>query len=141
MNNNKDFTFSIIKPDAMKAQKAGAILALINNDGFEISALRMVKLTREQAESFYDVHRDKPFYRPLVEFMISGPVIVMVLKHADAVNEFRKLIGATDPAKAAEGTVRKLYGTSVQENAVHGSDGPETAAREAGFFFPATDRF
>ena len=139
MDNN--FTFSIIKPNAMRTGKAGPILSMINEAGFEISAMRMLRMTKEQAESFYDIHRGKSFFNDLVDFMTSGPVIVMVLKHDNAVDEFRKLIGATDPAKAEPGTIRKIYAVSVQMNAIHGSDSPENAAREANFFFSAIDRF
>lgn len=138
---NTDFTFSIIKPEAVRAGKTGHILAMISDAGFEIAALRMVHLTLPQAEEFYAVHRERPFFSSLVEFMSSGPVVVMVLRHNDAVEEFRKLIGSTDPAKAEKGTVRALYGTSVQANAVHGSDSTENAIREAGFFFSAIEIF
>src|SRR5512133_2288811 len=130
-----DFTFSIIKPNAVRTGKTGPILAMINEGGFEICAMRMIQLTISQAESFYDVHRERPFFNSLVEFMCSGPVVVMILKHDDAVNAFRKLIGATDPSKAEEGTIRKLFAVSVQMNAVHGSDSDENAIRESGFFF------
>ena len=136
-----DFTFSIIKPNAIRTGKAGPILAMINEGGFEISAMRMVQMTMEQAEIFYDIHRGKPFFDSLVEFMTSGPVIVMILKHKDAVEEFRKLIGATDPAKAEPGTIRKIFAVSVQMNAVHGSDSPANAERESNFFFSGVDRF
>jgi nucleoside-diphosphate kinase len=136
-----DFTFSIIKPNAVRTGKAGPILAMINEGGFEIAAMRMVKITRDQAESFYDVHKGKPFYEGLVEFMTSGPVVVMVLKHTNAVEEFRKLIGATDPSKAEPGTIRKIFAVSLQMNAVHGTDSVENAHREAGFFFVETEIF
>ena len=138
---NGNITFSIIKPNAFRTGKTGPILSMINEAGFEISAIRMVKMTLEQAQSFYEVHRGKSFFNDLIEFMISGPVVVMVLKHENAVEEFRKLIGATDPAKAEPGTIRKIFAVSVQMNAVHGSDSDENAAREAGFFFAETDRF
>lgn len=138
---NANFTFSIIKPDAVRTGKAGPILAMMNEAGFEISAIRMVRMTLGQAESFYEIHKGKPFFEGLIEFMISGPVVVMVLKHEDAVVEFRKLIGATDPAKAEPGTIRKIFAVSVQMNAVHGSDSDENAAREASFFFPSIERF
>jgi nucleoside-diphosphate kinase len=138
---NNDFTFSIIKPNAVRTGKTGPILAMINEAGFEISAMRMVKLTLQQAEEFYSVHKGKPFYQGLVEFMSSGPVFVMILKHDNAVEAFRKLIGSTDPAKAEPGTIRKLFAVSVQMNAVHGSDSPENAAIEANFFFSGTERF
>jgi nucleoside-diphosphate kinase len=134
-------TFSIVKPDAVRTGKTGPILAMINEAGFEISALRMVNMTVAQARAFYEVHKERPFYADLVEFMTSGPVVVMVLKHENAVEEFRKLIGATDPAKAEAGTIRKKFAVSVQMNAVHGSDSDENAEREASFFFAATDRF
>jgi nucleoside-diphosphate kinase len=138
---DNDFTFSIIKPNAVRTGKTGPILAMINEGGFEIAAMRMVRLTLPQAESFYVVHKGKPFYDGLVEFMTSGPVVVMILKHENAVNEFRKLIGATDPNKAEPGTIRKTFAVSVQMNAVHGSDSDENAIREANFFFSEIDRF
>ncbi|TAL66263.1 MAG: nucleoside-diphosphate kinase [Bacteroidetes bacterium] len=136
-----DFTFSIIKPNAVRTGKTGPILAMINEGGFEIEAMRMVKLTTPQAESFYSVHKGKPFFDGLIEFMTSGPIVVMVLRHENAVEEFRKLIGATDPAKAEPGTIRKTFAVSVQMNAVHGSDSIENAIIEANFFFSGIDRF
>lgn len=136
-----NFTFSIIKPNAVRTGKTGPILAMMNEAGFEISAMKMVRMTTNQAESFYSVHKEKPFFEGLIEFMISGPVFVMVLKHENAVEEFRKLIGATDPAKAEPGTIRKMFAVSVQMNAVHGSDSDENAVREADFFFTASERF
>jgi nucleoside-diphosphate kinase len=136
-----DFTFAIIKPNAVRTGKTGPILAMINEGGFEIVAMRMVKMTLKQAESFYEVHKGKPFFEGLIEFMTSGPVVVMILRHDNAVNEFRKLIGATDPAKAESGTIRRTFAVSVQMNAVHGSDSDENANREANFFFSAIDRF
>jgi nucleoside-diphosphate kinase len=136
-----NFTFSIIKPNAVRTGKAGPILAMINEAGFEISAMKMVRMTIDQAESFYSVHRGKPFFEGLIEFMTSGPLFVMVLKHENAVEEFRKLIGSTDPAKAEPGTIRKLFAVSVQMNAVHGSDSDDNAAREANFFFSVFERF
>jgi nucleoside-diphosphate kinase len=138
---NSDFTFSIIKPDAVRTGKAGPILAMINEGGFEIIAMRMVKLTIPQAELFYNVHKGKPFFEGLIEFMTSGPVVVMLLKHENAVEQFRKLIGATDPGKAEPGTIRKTFAVSVQMNAVHGSDSVENAAIEANFFFSGVERF
>jgi nucleoside-diphosphate kinase len=138
---NSDFTFSIIKPNAVRTGKTGPILAMINEGGFEITAMRMVRLTLQQAESFYSVHKGKPFYEGLIEFMTSGPVVVMILKHDNAVEQFRKLIGATDPAKAEPGTIRRTFAVSVQMNAVHGSDSIENAAREADFFFSGIERF
>jgi nucleoside-diphosphate kinase len=138
---NGNFTFAIIKPNAVRTGKSGPILAMINEGGFEISAMKMVQMTALQAESFYEVHRGKPFYAELVEFMTSGPVIVMILRHSNAVEQFRKLIGATDPAKADAGTIRKLFAVSVKMNAVHGSDSDENAERESNFFFPEIERF
>jgi nucleoside-diphosphate kinase len=138
---NGNITLSIIKPNAVRTGKTGPILAMINEAGFEITAMKMLKMTQEQAESFYEVHRGKPFYESLVEFMISGPVFVMILKHENAVEDFRKLIGATDPAKAEPGTIRELYAVSVQMNAVHGSDSDENAVRESDFFFSTIERF
>jgi nucleoside-diphosphate kinase len=135
------YTFSIIKPNAVRTGKTGPILAMINEGGFEISAMRMVKMTHQQAEAFYAVHKGKPFYDGLVEFMTSGPVVVMILKHENAVEQFRKLIGSTDPAKAEPGTIRKMFAVSVQMNAVHGSDSDENAVNEANFFFSGIDRF
>ncbi len=136
-----DFTFSIIKPNAVRTGKTGPILAMINEGGFEIAAMRMVKLTLPQAESFYSVHKGKPFYDGLVEFMTSGPVVVMILRHENAVEQFRKLIGSTDPNKAEPGTIRKTFAVSVQMNAVHGSDSLENAVIEANFFFSGIERF
>lgn len=138
---NTDFTFSIIKPNAVRTGKTGPILAMINEGGFEIAAMRMVKLTIPQAKSFYSVHKERPFFEGLVEFMTSGPVVVMILRHENAVDEFRKLIGATDPNKAEPGTIRKTFGVSVQMNAVHGSDSVENSIKEANFFFSDIERF
>ena len=136
-----DFTFSIIKPNAVRTGKTGPILAMINEGGFEIAAMRMVKLTLSQAESFYSIHKGKPFFDSLIEFMTSGPVVVMILKHENAVDQFRKLIGATDPAKSEPGTIRRTFAVSVQMNAVHGSDSVENAIKEADFFFSGIERF
>jgi nucleoside-diphosphate kinase len=136
-----DFTFSIIKPNAVRTGKTGPILAMINENGFEIEAMRMVKLTVQQAESFYAVHRGKSFFEGLIEFMTSGPVVVMILRHEDAVDQFRKLIGATDPAKAEPGTIRRTFAVSIQMNAVHGSDSPENAVRESNFFFSEIEKY
>jgi nucleoside-diphosphate kinase len=136
-----DYTFSIIKPNSVRTGKTGPILAMINEAGFQIAAMKMIRLTKDQAESFYDVHKGKPFYEGLVEFMTSGPVVVMILKHDNAVESFRLLIGSTDPAKAAEGTIRHEFAVNVQMNAVHGSDSPENAAREANFFFSRVEVF
>jgi nucleoside-diphosphate kinase len=138
---NDDFTLSIIKPNAVRTGKIGPILAMINEAGFEIVAMKMVKITPEQAADFYAVHKDKPFFDGLIEFMTSGPLFVMILKHKNAIEEFRKLIGATDPAKAEQGTIRKLFAVSVQMNAIHGSDSDENAKRESDFFFSTIERF
>jgi len=138
---NDDITFSIIKPDALGRGDAGRILARITEAGFSIAALKMLYINRMQAEEFYSVHRERPFYPGLVEFMSSGPVIVMVLRHEKAVEEFRHLIGSTDPSKADKGTIRADFGTDVKTNAVHGSDSPENALREAGFFFSTIEIF
>ncbi|MBE0675721.1 MAG: nucleoside-diphosphate kinase [Bacteroidales bacterium] len=137
----KDFTFSIIKPNAVRTGKTGPILAMINEAGFEIAAMRMVRLTKAQAESFYDVHKERSFFRGLIDFMTSGPVVVMILLHTNAVEEFRKLLGSTDPQKAADGTIRKAFAVSTQMNAVHGSDSIENAEKEANFFFSGIERF
>lgn len=136
-----DFTFAIIKPNAVRTGKTGPILAMINEGGFDIAAMRMVKMTLHQAESFYSIHKDKPFFESLIDFMISGPVFVMILRHENAVDEFRKLIGATDPSKAEPGTIRKTFAVSVQMNAIHGSDSTENAIKEANFFFSGIERF
>lgn len=138
---NGNFTFSIIKPNAVRTGKTGPILAMINEAGFEIAAIKTVRMTVEQAESFYAVHQGKSFFESLIEFMTSGPVFVMILKHENAVEEFRKLIGATDPDKAEPGTIRKIFAVSLQMNAVHGSDSDENAQREADFFFSTFERF
>lgn len=128
-------TFSIIKPDAVASGKAGKILALLEDNGFRIVALRMLKLSQPQAEGFYAVHRERPFFGSLVKFMTEGPVIVMALEREDAVKKLREVMGATNPANAAEGTVRKLYAESIERNAIHGSDAPETAEQELKYFF------
>jgi nucleoside-diphosphate kinase len=132
-------TFSIIKPDAVASGKAGKILSLLEDNGFRIVGLRMVKLSQAQAEGFYAVHRERPFFGSLVKFMTEGPVIVMALEREDAVKKLREVMGATNPANAAEGTVRKLYAESIERNAIHGSDAPETAAEELAYFFTAVE--
>jgi nucleoside-diphosphate kinase len=132
-------TFSIIKSDAVASGKAGKILSLLEENGFRLVALRMTKLSQSQAEGFYAVHRERPFYGSLVKFMTEGPVIVMALERADAVKKLREVMGATNPANAAEGTVRKLYAESIERNAIHGSDAPETAAQELAFFFNSVE--
>ena len=138
---NDDFTFAIIKPNSVRTGKTGPILAMINEAGFEITALKMVMLTIRQAELFYAVHKGKPFFEELIEFMASGPLIVMILKHRNAVEEFRKLIGATNPELAEPGTVRKIFAVSVLMNAIHGSDSDDNAREEADFFFSSIERF
>jgi nucleoside-diphosphate kinase len=132
----KERTLAIIKPDAMEAARAGAIIARIQEVGFTICGLKQVHLTLAQAEGFYEVHRERPFFGELTTFMSRGPVVVMALEADDAIAKWRDVIGATDPKKAADGTIRKLYGKDVGENAVHGSDAAETAAGEIAYFFP-----
>jgi nucleoside-diphosphate kinase len=132
-------TFSMIKPDAVKAGHVGGILAVLEKDGFKIRGLRLTQLTKEQAGAFYAVHRERPFYGSLVTFMTEGPVVAMVLERADAVKKLREVMGATNPANAAEGTIRKLFAESIERNAIHGSDAPETAAQEIPFFFTGAD--
>ena len=134
-------TFTMIKPDAMKNGHAGAILDRIIKEGFRIVSLKMTKLSAEKAGEFYAIHKERPFYGELVAFMSSGAIIAAILEKNDAVAGFRKLIGATDPAKADEGTIRKLFATSLGENAVHGSDSDENAKIEGDFFFSGLERF
>ena len=128
-------TLGIVKPDAVAGGKSGLILALLQKAGFTIRAARLVRLTRAEAEAFYEVHRGRPFYDDLVAFMTSGPCLPLALERDDAVAQMRTVIGATDPAEAAPGTVRKLYAESKGKNAIHASDSPENAAREVAFFF------
>ncbi len=132
-------TFAIIKPDAVAAGNTGRIIAMIEENGFKILAMRKIEMTRKQAEGFYAVHRERPFFASLVKFMTEGPCVVMALEREDAIAAWRELMGPTDPAKAPEGTIRKLYGTNIERNAVHGSDAPETAATELAFFFSTAD--
>ncbi len=132
-------TFSIIKPDATARDLTGAINAMIEKAGLRIVAQRRIKMTREQAETFYAVHRERPFFGELVDFMSSGPVVVQVLEGDNAVAAYRDIMGATDPAKAAAGTIRKVYAQSIGENSVHGSDAPETAVKEIAQFFSGND--
>jgi len=129
-------TLAIIKPDAVQRALAGKIVADLESAGFAVRAARLIKLSTAQAEAFYEVHRERPFYRSLVTFMTSGPALALVLERDDAVTRLREVIGATDPAEAKPGTVRKLYAESKERNAIHASDAPETAAREVAFFFP-----
>ena len=128
-------TLGIVKPDAVETGKTGAILAHLEKAGFTVRAARLVRLTRAEAAAFYEVHRGRPFYADLVEFMTSGPCLPMALERQDAVNHMRSVIGATDPAEAAPGTVRKLFAESKGRNAIHASDSPENAQREVAFFF------
>jgi nucleoside-diphosphate kinase len=132
-------TLAIIKPDAIGAGRAGKILAHLETAGFAVRAARLVKLSVAQAETFYEVHRERPFYRSLVAFMTSGPALALALERADAVAHLRQVIGATDPAEAQPGTVRQLYAESKERNAIHASDSPENAAREVAFFFPESE--
>ncbi|HRP90310.1 MAG TPA: nucleoside-diphosphate kinase [Edaphocola sp.] len=134
-------TFTMIKPDAVKAGHIGGILAKINEGGFRIVAMKYTHLTTETAGKFYEVHKERPFYGELVEFMSSGPIVAAILEKDNAVEDFRTLIGATNPAEAAEGTIRKMFAKSIGENAVHGSDSNENAAIEGDFFFSQLERF
>jgi nucleoside-diphosphate kinase len=128
-------TLAIIKPDAVAARQSGKIVQRIEDAGFQIRAMRLVQLTQAEAEGFYAVHRERPFFPSLTRFMSSGPAIVMALEAPDAIRKWRALMGATDPAKADPGTLRKDFGRSIENNATHGSDAPETAAYELGYFF------
>jgi nucleoside-diphosphate kinase len=128
-------TFAIIKPDAVKSGHTGGILSMIEKAGFRIRAMKMIRMTKQQAEGFYEVHRERPFYGSLVTFMSEGPVVVMVLERENAIKHWRETMGATNPEKAAEGTIRKKFAESIERNAVHGSDAPETAAVEISYFF------
>jgi nucleoside-diphosphate kinase len=132
-------TFSIIKPDATARNITGAVNAMIEQAGLRIVAQKRVRITRKQAETFYAVHRERPFFRELVDFMISGPVVVQVLEGNDAIARYRDLMGATDPAKAAAGTIRKAHAKSIGENSVHGSDAADTAANEIAQFFAGNE--
>src|SRR5271156_4999468 len=128
-------TFAIIKPDAVAAGHTGQILSMIEKAGFRIRGMKMTRLSKLQAEGFYDVHRERPFFTGLVEFMTEGPVVLLALEREDAIKHWRDLMGATNPEKAAEGTIRKHFAKNIERNAVHGSDAPETAAVEIPFFF------
>jgi nucleoside-diphosphate kinase len=128
-------TLAIIKPDAVAARNAGPIIQRIEANGFTIRAMRLVKLTQPDAEGFYAVHRERPFFGSLTKFMSSGPAVVLALEAPDAIKKWRTLMGATDPAKADAGTLRKDFGASIENNATHGSDAPDTAAYEIGYFF------
>ncbi|MBZ0238657.1 MAG: nucleoside-diphosphate kinase [Deltaproteobacteria bacterium] len=132
-------TFSIIKPDAVKKNAIGGVTAKLEEGGLRVIASRMVRLTEAQAKAFYAVHKDRPFYGDLVKFMTEGPVVVQVLEGENAILKNREIMGATNPEKADAGTIRKLFGTNIERNAVHGSDAPETAAQEIAFFFSGAD--
>ena len=132
-------TLAIIKPDAVERKLAGRIIQRIEDEGFTIRAMRRVNLTQQQAEGFYSVHRERPFFASLTKFMSSGPAIVMVLEAGDGIRKWRTLMGATDPAKADAGTLRKEFAESIERNATHGSDAPETAAYEIGYFFAGVE--
>ncbi|HLN53523.1 MAG TPA: nucleoside-diphosphate kinase [Lentimicrobium sp.] len=130
-----NITFTMIKPETVKKLQSGKILDMIINSGFSLKALKMVWLSKEKASKFYEIHKERPFYNDLVDFMSSGPVIAAILEKENAVEAYRQFIGSTNPEAAAEGTIRKLFGTSIQSNAVHGSDSDENAIIEANFFF------
>ena len=132
-------TFSIIKPDAVARNLSGEILAMIQAQGLTVKAMKMIRMTTEQAEGFYAVHKDKPFFPSLGKYMTSGPVVCSILEGEDAIRRYRELMGATNPANAAEGTIRKKYAESLEANSVHGSDAPESAAYEMGYFFNALE--
>ncbi len=135
-----EITFTMIKPEAVAGKNSGAIIQMIEKAGFNILAIKLTRLTPEQAGDFYAVHKERPFYTSLCEYMSSGKIIAMVLGKENAIEDFRKLIGTTDPAKAAEGTIRKLFAKSIQSNAIHGSDSDENALKEAEFFFSEIER-
>ena len=132
-------TLTIVKPDAVAAGNTGAILAAVEEAGFRLAALRLVRLDRREAEGFYAVHRERPFFGSLCEFMSSGPAVAAVLEREDAVASLRQLMGATNPADAAEGTIRARFASSIERNAIHGSDSPENAAVEIAYFFPGVE--
>ncbi len=134
-------TFTMLKPDAVANNYIGPILAKINEAGFRIVAMKYTRLSLDQAGNFYSVHKERPFYKDLVSYMSSGPIVAVILEKNNAVEDFRTLIGATDPAKAAPGTIRNLFAKSIEANAVHGSDSDENAALEGSFFFSQTERF
>jgi len=134
-------TFTMIKPDAVANNYIGAILSKINDAGFRIIAMKYTRLSKDQAGKFYEIHKERPFYNDLVNYMSSGPIVAAILEKENAVENFRKLIGATDPAKAEKGTIRNLYAKSIEANAIHGSDSDENAQRECDFFFSEIERF
>ncbi|MBT3244380.1 MAG: nucleoside-diphosphate kinase [Bacteroidetes bacterium] len=141
MSKTGNITFTIIKPGAVSNEHIGDILQKVTNAGFWIAAMKYIKLSNKQAEEFYRVHSERPFYNDLVKFMTSGPIVVAVLEKDNAVDDYRKLIGATDPSKAEEGTIRKLFAESIERNAVHGSDSNDNAIIESNFFFSRSERF
>lgn len=132
-------TFGIVKPDAVEKGAAGGVVDMIQKAGLKVIGLRMLRMTQAQAEAFYAVHSARPFYRDLVKFMTSGPVVVMALEGENAIARYREVMGPTDSTKAPEGTIRNKYGTNIEKNAVHGSDGPDTAKNEVAFFFTAAE--
>ena len=136
-----NITFTMIKPDAFSEGNSGAIIKMIEEAGFIIKAMKLTRLSAAKAGAFYEVHAEKPFYQPLINYMSSGPIIAMILEKSDAVTDFRKLIGATDPTKADEGTIRRLFAKSIEKNAIHGSDSDENARIEGDFFFSKLERF
>lgn len=136
-----NYTFTMIKPVAMRKNYAGPILGIINENGFRIKALRMMKMSHIEAEAFYNIHRSKPFFSELTDFMSSGPVVVAILEKENAVLDFRALIGNTDPTRADQGTIRRAFAESMSHNAIHGSDSDENAIKEAAYFFSEFDRF
>lgn len=136
-----NITFTMIKPDAVEANNIGPILAKINQTGFRIVAMKYLKLSKDAAGKFYEVHKERPFYGELVDYMSGGPIVAAILEKDNAVADYRKLIGATDPSKAEEGTIRKLFAKSISANAVHGSDSDENAHIESDFFFSKMERF
>lgn len=131
----KERTLTIIKPDAVEAGVMGQIIDRLIKENFTILGMKMVRLSKKQAEAFYEVHRERPFYNSLTDYMSSGPIVVMALERENAIQHLRQVMGATDPAKAEPGTIRAQFGTNIERNAIHGSDAPETAARELAFFF------
>jgi nucleoside-diphosphate kinase len=132
-------TFAIIKPDAVASGHTGKILGMIEEAGFRLKGMKMIRLSKQQAEGFYEIHRERPFFSGLVTFMCEGPVVVMVLERENAIKHWREVMGATNPAQAAEGTIRKHFAKNIERNAVHGSDAPETAAVEIPFFFTLSE--
>jgi nucleoside-diphosphate kinase len=136
-----NITFTMLKPDAVEANNIGPILAMINKAGFKILAMKYMRLTKEQAGQFYSVHKERPFYGELIEYMSSGPIVAAILSKDNAVADYRQLIGATDPTKADEGTIRRVFAKSIAANAVHGSDSNENANIESNFFFSHLERF